>query len=403
MRKNLRALYFGIFLSFVIISILEGAFRLNRHHPFLPPPDKRQLEPNSRVQSLRLLKGLDLSFLEDEALNTPSYFYVEPDEELDTTLDKYPEDFYAGPRPRAGQTVRSRAGLAKSERVIFDVEISVDSYSRRFVPRQPAVGKEGFLIFLGCSFTFGVGCSDDHTMPAFAQRMLPDHRIYNFGCMGYGPNDILRNFQAPGILHHRGVEEKTGIIVYTYITNHFNRLLGSLTCVRDEWSGGKDGGQEGVGVDKPFYRLDADRSALRDGSFRTGRPFRTRLYQLLGKSELVRYFHVELPRVGDDQITLFAEVMGEIKRLAEQKFGARHFYMVIYPGHVLPDDMVIPVLKKKGIRILDYSFLAIDKLLGGRNIFPVESHPTPLTHRLLSELIVRDLRRDGVVDEWDRT
>ncbi|OQY36439.1 MAG: hypothetical protein B6243_03195 [Anaerolineaceae bacterium 4572_5.2] len=89
--------------------------------------------------------------------------------------------------------------------LIYDVEYSIDQYSRREVPglefrvsgsetsnTKPETRNQ-FILFFGGSFIFGEGLNDDETLPAHVGRLAPRYRPYNYGLSGYGPQQMLAN------------------------------------------------------------------------------------------------------------------------------------------------------------------------------------------------------------------
>jgi hypothetical protein len=72
--------------------------------------------------------------------------------------------------------------------VQYDVVYSVAS-GRRHTSAVPVDGAA--IITAGCSFTFGHGLNDEDTWPWLLQEKLPDHRVTNLGCMGYGTDQAL--------------------------------------------------------------------------------------------------------------------------------------------------------------------------------------------------------------------
>jgi hypothetical protein len=78
--------------------------------------------------------------------------------------------------------------LADDGSLIFDVHYSIEK-NQRLTSSQHIAGP--LIIATGCSFTFGHGLPDEDTWPWLLQERLPDHRIVNVGCMGYGTDQAL--------------------------------------------------------------------------------------------------------------------------------------------------------------------------------------------------------------------
>ena len=157
-----------------------------------------------------------------------------------------------------------------------------DLEGRRMVQGQQTPSKKDkFILFFGCSFTYGVGVSDDETMPYYVSRMLPNYQIYNYGYGGNGPHHALALLEMPKISDD--IKEPEGIAVYTFLHDHIYRAIGSMYTYN------------GWGTTDPYYYLDKNGYVVRKGSFQDGRPFTSFLYGLLGKSYTLKYFGFDLP------------------------------------------------------------------------------------------------------------
>ena len=399
--KNILALFMGVLFSLLLLGLLEWVCVLDRSRHFLPDFEygkQRQRYPYTARETRHKLDGIDATFIDalDEKASPELLF--DEDDYLDRTLPRYPKRFFHDEiRPRPNQQVRSMARGAKSRKVVFDVDVTIDAYRRRIVPKANPGPAQEFIAFLGCSYTFGEGVSDDETLPARVQQQLPEHNVYNLGLFSYGPNDILDDFRDPDSAVLKGIEEEQGITIYYYMSNHYHRLFGTMDCFRlDQWKMGMPGLPK-EGANKSYYRLNRDGSLAREGTFLSERHLTTYLYGTLAKSALLEYLNISLPFIRDSHCRLFSAVIEEIKALAEQRLGSRRFVFVIHPGHAIFDDRVISYLEEAGITVFDYSRFDADGLLKGYFKIPLDGHPTPTFHRFLSLLIVRDLRREGIL------
>ena len=86
-------------------------------------------------------------------------------------------------------SIEYRNRLVDAQGVLqYDVVYSIES-GRRKTPPPVSAGPE--LIAAGCSFTFGHGLNDQDTWPWLLQEKLPNYRVVNAGCMGYGTDQAL--------------------------------------------------------------------------------------------------------------------------------------------------------------------------------------------------------------------
>jgi len=82
-----------------------------------------------------------------------------------------------------------RARLVDSHGILqYDVVYSLES-GRRKTSASLHDGPE--VLAAGCSFTFGHGLNDQDTWPWLLQEKLPQYRVVNAGCMGYGTDQAL--------------------------------------------------------------------------------------------------------------------------------------------------------------------------------------------------------------------
>jgi hypothetical protein len=86
-------------------------------------------------------------------------------------------------------SLEQRARLVDSHGAVqYDVAYSLES-GRRKTSASPHDGPE--ILAAGCSFTFGHGLNDQDTWPWLLQEKLPQYRVVNAGCMGYGTDQAL--------------------------------------------------------------------------------------------------------------------------------------------------------------------------------------------------------------------
>ena len=128
----------------------------------------------------------------------------------------------------------------------YDVTYRSDSLGFR---RGETVGRAAAghrLLFLGDSFTFGVGVDYGQTFPGQIEHDLPDTRSYNLAMTGFGLDQMWRT------LHRYGRGLAPSVIVVSFIDDDLHR---SLTAYRRRETRGRGGT---VWWRKPTYRLAGD-------------------------------------------------------------------------------------------------------------------------------------------------
>jgi hypothetical protein len=84
-------------------------------------------------------------------------------------------------------------------------------------------------------------------------------------------------------------------------------------------------------------------------------------------------------------------MVDELRKISEQKFGTK-FYFTMYPGRFHNFSILIPELEKRGISYLDYSAFNFGLATRNRNVLPIDTHPTSLSHFLFAKLLTDDLK-----------
>lgn len=101
----------------------------------------------------------------------------------------------------------------------FDVTYTIDGQGWRAMPPSQAPQDRPPLVFLGCSFTFGVGVNDHETYVAqLATRAWPEERLLNRALLAWGTNHAL-------LALDEALEAKPppAAVFYGYITGHAER------------------------------------------------------------------------------------------------------------------------------------------------------------------------------------
>ena len=302
---------------------------------------------------------------------------AQPTEE--TWID--PEYYQAHPAlgwaPKPG--IKTRAWKRVAGESVYDVQYSIDPLGRRVTPGADAGARRTFLLFFGCSVTFGEGVNDAETLPHFVAERAPQVRPYNYGFHGYGPQQLLARLETQDL--RAEVSEPDGSLVYLFIDAHVNRAIGSMVV----YTGWAD--------TAPHYGLGPDGALVRDGTLTTGRPATSILYSILGRSQILRRSHLDVPlAITERHIALTAGILAASERRFHEQFGDGRFLVVIFPGSTHAARLK-RALDRRGVEFLDYSALfdASDPAYA----IPNDWHPGPRAHRRLAEQLVTDLGLGG--------
>jgi hypothetical protein len=266
--------------------------------------------------------------------------------------------------------------LQKNGKALYNAKYLIDDFGHRKTPQSPSL-KKHFLLFHGCSFTFGEGVGQTETLPAAVAKYKNSFHIYNFGVGGYGPNNILAHIKSPEFKNE--IKELRGIFIYTLINHHLPRALGPMSVIN---SGG---------ADMPDYELKGE-EFITHGSWRTMHPWRTRLYEIMGMSRFLKVFNIDWPmQVTDANRDFVAHMIFEIKKEFLKKFNCSDFYVLIWPG-ATEAARLKPFFDKYKVNYLDYSHLPLKELTEGNDKIPLDTHPTAQAYEIVATKLALDIK-----------
>lgn len=372
------------------VIVLVGAeffFRANAHYGWIQKP---YFSPEITVATARpnddMLSDLDLSYTESLTpgiqLNSDegSSVYEFRNPSCGNSSERYLSWMFHCPSRPIGCVVR----MSKSLRSVFSVTYSADENCRRRVPAS-VKSSNRYLVFLGCSFTFGEGVEDSETFASRVVERVGNARGYNLGMAGWAPHLALNLLQKGG-KRLAGISGRNGVVVYTFIDNQVARVVGSVS-----WEGHDE---------DPYYQLEGGKP-IQHGTFESGRWLTTVAYNVLRKSELAKFFSIDLTKIDDQQLELFAALINEMKIESRRKFGTDQFVLSVFPGERRYAKKLVPMIQKFGIKVFDYSSVDISSVLKGASnaFYQGNWHPTALGHRFYADLLYRDLRKEGFLDQ----
>lgn len=260
--------------------------------------------------------------------------------------------------------------------LIFQNEFAIDSFARRIYSRKSQETSK-YLLFLGCSFTFGEGLADAETLPFSTYQSLNHVAVYNYGISGASPGHLLFRLN---VIDKSEVVENEGWVVYPFLDQHISRLIGRMSVL-------------GTGDFKKslHFKFDDKDQLTTDGRFEDVWPLRVWIYQWLSRSHIVQFFGIDFPfRWSDEDFTFTTKILKQIQTQAQKKLNAKGLIVVFLPGQKLSKDL-IPHLEHAKIRYLDYSRWDIKKLTAGPAYIPLDGHPTAEANKVLGESLAREI------------
>lgn len=296
-----------------------------------------------------------------------------------------PETFYAR-HAALGYTLapsvvahhRQAEGSTQSSSVTYEI----DDRGRRRTPTPSRPARSSFLLFFGDSNTFGEGLGQTDTLPYYAGELASDHRPYNYGVPGYGPQHMLELLSVRRFADE--VPEPEGHAVYFFIPAHVARVIGS-SKVSTEW-----------GRHFPYYRLGSDGGVLAFGDFVHGRPLTTLLYHFWNESSLATASGVDLPpRYSEEHYRLTARILGESGRRLAQQVRLQGFHVILAQAYNPPQlevlDRMRAALAGEGVPVLDYSRL-LDASDPRYRLSDLDYHNSAAANRAMAAQLASDLR-----------
>ena len=271
-------------------------------------------------------------------------------------------------------SVQASSQLRLGEQILYDVVYTFDGYRRRVVPADPHAEYHRFLLFFGCSNTFGEGVQDDETLPYDVSRLMPGVHVYNYAFRGYGPQHMLARVESSDL--RREVAEPEGTAVYLFPSFHLNRLIGGSSTM--SWAK----------RNLPYYRME-NGEPVRDGFFQTTRPLYSFFARTVGQSRLMQILNLAWPpRVRPEHLQLACAVLAKSRRLLREQLGPLDLIVVLYPTQGGVD--LASCLNPLGIPLLDYHDAFPDPVRAQFQI-PIDLHTNARGNHLLAERLARDL------------
>ncbi len=322
-------LFFGLFISFCSIVVIEFSCRYYFKHIYEAPySEQTYWEPSAIVR----------------------------DSVLGSKL--------------ANDTVISHAYVI-NDSLIYKQYYHTDAYGRRINPKtKPDTVYKEFAMITGCSFAFGYGLNEKQTL-AYAIDSMMGYRAYNYAVAGYGTQQTLTLLQSREL--SKEIKEPNGILIHLFIDDHIPRLIGSRRLMK-LWA-----------RNYPYYHIE-NGQLVQDGSFRTGRHLLTSFYCAISQSAFIDLFDIDFPwYVSNGHLELFSAVLKKSKEEFLRQYPKGRFLVVLGPNSLLAPRIITALLENE-IETLDCSNL-FDKDQKQYKIHWTEAHPNSNYYLEMTEAI----------------
>jgi len=289
---------------------------------------------------LGLLVAIEVGFVVAESFRAPGGTSAVPVvTEESFVIEPHPILGYR-PAPNQRATRRRTQGSA----VLYDVVYTIGPAGWRVsTPPGPDAPRSRFIAVFGDSFVFGSGLQDHETLPVQLATLAPDHRAYNFGVPGYGPQQNLAIVSELPV--REWIAERRGVALFILGGDSLARLVGTMPV------------HLAFAHQHPLYRLDAAGQVVHAGSLTTGRPFTAALFPLLARSATIRRYGWPLPDPYSRQnLTLAAKLLRSSCDHLRHAFLLERCVLLLHPTATALVPL-IDRLRREGVDYLDYPAL----------------------------------------------
>ena len=257
---------------------------------------------------------------------------------------------------------------AKTGRVVFDVDYTIDAHLHRQVI---SAAEPPTIVFAGGSDTFGEGLSDADTLPQqFADATGRRFHVVNLAYPGYGPQQFLRGLET-GLFDDVVSQPRLFVIQVT------PWQLVRTSCLEDQ-----------VGR-APRYELENGQPTLH-GTCEEGWPF---VFRALSQvSSIYRSFISRaMQGANPERIDLFVAILARAGDITRSKYGAQTLIVYEPNGAYLrpagyTDAQLMQRLRDAGLAVVDGGL--DPAAFPGENLEIVgEGHPSAVANRAWAALV----------------
>jgi len=270
---------------------------------------------------------------------------------------------------------------------IYTANYHTDAQSRRITPIKHEEQRDFFAAFFGCSVTFGTGVEDGETLPAQLGTYSDAYRPLNYGFPGYGLQQVWLQLTDKSFVET--LPTGKGAVIYTYIDDHLNRLLGTPAVL--------------TGWNYALPWLTEENGQVRHtGTFRDRDLLRYYVCRYLGRMHVYRFLENHLAAAHPVQIpgTAAMDFAARVIQDAADKLHAvrpeTRFCLLIFPNCGSGGDLRARI-DSPLITVFDYSNLLEETGLPKDELWYRDSaaytwgHPKAAAYSYVAEQLAKDL------------
>jgi hypothetical protein len=275
---------------------------------------------------------------------------------------------------KPGRRVVTSTLKAPDGSTIYDVKYSINQFDFRTTPTGDAAEtKSKPVFFVGDSFTFGEGVSDEDTLPQQFSK-LSGLQAVSFGVHGYGGHQVLRQLQLDLL---RSIDSRDPwAIVYTVLpTEHMLR----------------SGGRASWDQDGPRYEIVDGKLEYLGNSVSYNAPLWQRILRYSSIYNRNYAYQCDRALTDMDRERLLAIIL-EIQNLSLQKYHAP-LIIVEWADKDADAEWLYQKLQENGVPAF-FVLPSIPELRAAKYTFPLDHHPTGAAYTLVAAKLVTMLREN---------
>lgn len=383
MPSKFKVIAINILVFFILLAIVEFGFRgLENIYKFSQGKRRTNLNFHTTMDKSQWFK----IYPRDLIKPVPEKYLYHPSSELlksqvEDAVKKYTSE--PGLSLEKPDVTHVKAVAEGTDLTVFEVKYMKDPQGRRYVENQEWKKKANkFVLAFGCSFTFGEGLDQGMDYPSqLAAKLDNSWKVYNFGVMGYGANDVLKNIDQKEDRYLKGVQEEEGVFVWLLLKDHLMRTFCPWNCYLNSYRWIQS---------KPEFEI-LDGKFVTKSSFKGSPKWKRKIFKALARVHFVqRYGFPESPSWTEEDFEMFAKMLEEITlRMKEKKIRKKY---VIFE-HDLNDPIFREILIEYGFEPIEF-FNAITLFPPKHLRIPVDGHPTSEHNWLLSEVLYWHISED---------
>ena len=275
-----------------------------------------------------------------------------------------------------------RVSLQYDDKVVYDVEYTLDPYGWRILPEPTEKGLPA-VVFFGGSFTYGEGVQNEEAFCYLvADKIKSKFRTLNFSYHGYGANQMLTCLEEE-IVEESLQGSSPEFVFYVPIPDHAQRAV-----ARNRWSG-----------TAPEYVIEGNGKLRRAGTFYDWDPlwpaikFRLRLEQ--NRSALGRRL-AGPSKKGD--IEVWKTIVKASQEKVKENWPNARFVVLFWANRRKEAATMREALQGEGLEVVDIETEYPD-LLSHR--IPHDVHPNTQGHRMVADLILKRFFQSSLSETSD--